>query len=221
MNEYLLLKFAHIIAFVYWLGGDLGTFLASKQVINRQLSAESRQVALKIMLACDMGPKLAMPLIFALGLHLAWLGGMLPLTAGAVALAWAVSLYWFGVVMVLSLSEGKPFTITLSKIDFYFRIVVVLVILAYAASVLSGAQGGAADWAAWKLVVFAVLVSCGIAIRLHLKPFLPAFIEMMSQGVNETCNRAMEKSIAHCRPFVWCIWAGLFLNAALGVHLIG
>ena len=38
MNEYLLLKFAHLRAFVYWLGGDLGTFLASRYVIRDDLS---------------------------------------------------------------------------------------------------------------------------------------------------------------------------------------
>ncbi len=221
MNEYLLLKFAHVLALVYWLGGDLGTFLSSRQVINRELSPQSRQVALKIMLACDMGPKLAMPLIFAIGLHMAWLSGMLDPGGAGVALAWAVALYWFTVVLVLSLSEGKPFTIALSKLDFYFRIVVALAILAYATNVLVSGPGGAADWAAWKLIIFAALVGCGIAIRIHLKPFLPAFIELMSRGASETGNRIMEKSIAHCRPFVWCIWAGLFLNTALGVHLIG
>ncbi len=221
MNEYLLLKFAHILALVYWLGGDLGTYLSSRQVTNRELSPQSRQVALKIMLACDMGPKLAMPLIFAIGLHMAWLAGMLDPGGAGVALAWAVSLYWFAVVLLLSLGEGKPFTVALSKLDFYFRIVVALAILAYAAAVLVSGPGGAADWAAWKLIIFAALVGCGIAIRIHLKPFLPAFIDLMSRGASETGNRIMEKSIANCRPFVWCIWAGLFLNAALGVHLIG
>ena len=107
MNEYLLLKFAHIIAFVYWLGGDLGTFLASNQVLNRELSPQSRQVALKIMLACDMGPKLAMPLILPLGVHMAWLGGVLTLPATAIALIWLLALYWFSVVMILFLQEGQ------------------------------------------------------------------------------------------------------------------
>lgn len=221
MNEFLLLKFAHIIAFVYWLGGDLGTFLASRQVTNRGLSPESRQTALKIMLACDMGPKLAMPLILALGVHLAYLGGMVAMPGGAVALVWLVCLYWFGVVLVLFLHEGKPFAIRLSRIDFYFRIAVALAIVGWAAGLLLGSGGDAAQWAAWKLLVFAALVSCGIAIRLQLKPFLPAYLEMMSKGPNEAGNRIMEKSIANCRPFVWCIWAGLFLNTALGVHLVG
>ena len=219
MNEYLLLKFLHIIAFVYWLGGDLGTFLASQQVINRELTPQSRHVALKIMLACDMGPKLAMPLILPLGLHLAYLGGTLPLSATGMFAAWLASLYWFTVVLVLYRNEGKPFTARLSQLDFYFRIGMVAALLAYAAYSLT--NDAAASWAALKVIVFAAMVCCGIAIRINLKTFVPAFGEMMGNGASEKTDNAMASSIARCRPWVWCIWAGLFLNAALGTHLIG
>ena len=76
-------------------------------------------------------------------------------------------------------------------------------------------------WAAWKVMIFAAMVACGIAIRLRLKPFIPAFAEMMSNGASDAGNRAMATSIGRCRPWVWCIWAGLFANAALDLHLIG
>jgi len=221
MNEYLLLKLLHIIAFVYWLGGDLGTFLASKQVVNRDISPESRHVALKIMLACDMGPKLAMPLILPLGMHLAWLGGSLVIPGTALAVIWLLSLYWFAVVMVLFIKEGEPFTAKLSQLDFWFRIAVVGVLLAFAGNALLTGEGITASWAAWKVVVFAAMVSCGIAIRINLKPFVPAFGDLMTNGPNDSNNSIMENSIGRCRPYVWLIWAGLFINAALGTHLIG
>ena len=219
MNEYLLLKFAHIIAFVYWLGGDLGTFLASQQVINRELSPQSRHVALKIMLACDMGPKLAMPLILPLGLHMAYLSGALALPVAAIIVAWLAALYWFTVVLVLYLNEGKAFTARLSQVDFYFRIGVAALLLGYSAYALSTASG--APWAAWKLLIFALMVCCGIAIRINLKAFVPAFGSMLASGATETTDQTMASSIARCRPWVWCIWGGLFINAALGTHLIG
>lgn len=218
MPDYLLLKFAHIMALVYWLGGDLGTFLASRQVINRELSPEARHVALRIMLACDMGPKLAMPLILPLGLQLAQLGGVLAIPTPALIAAWVVCLYWFGVVLVLFTNEGKPFTIRLSTIDFYFRIAVVLVLLGYGASLLLA--GDTPRWVVWKLLIFAAMVACGIAIRLHLKPFPGAFAQMMSGSGVVAANRVMALSIQKCRPFVWLIWAGLFLNTALGIHLV-
>ena len=219
MNEYLLLKFLHIVAFVYWLGGDLGTFIASRQVVNPDNSPQSRHVALKIMLACDMGPKLAMPLILPVGLHLAYLGGTLPLTALQMGLAWAVALYWFVVVMVLYLNEGKPFTAKLSQLDLYFRIAVALMLMTWGSYQLI--QGTGATWVVWKLIIFAAMVCCGIAIRINLKPFVPAFAAMMGQGASEKTNQIMTNSIAQCRPWVWCIWGGLLVNAALGTRLIG
>lgn len=220
MNEYLLLKFAHLIAFVYWLGGDLGTFLASREVINREHSPASRQVALKIMLACDMGPKLAMPLILPLGIQLAASGGWLPMSTELLVTTWVLGLYWFGVVMVLFLNEGKPFTASLSRIDFWFRVIVALALAAWVLQALI-AGTGMASWVALKLLIFAAMVGCGILIRVNLTPFVPAFGDLMANGPSEENNSAMERSIGRCRPWVWCIWAGLFVNAAFGIHLIG
>ncbi len=44
---------------------------------------------------------------------------------------------------------------------------------------------------------------------------------MMSAGATQASDVAMQRSIARCRPYVWCIWGGLFLNAALGTRLVG
>ncbi|QFU76486.1 hypothetical protein EY643_12915 [Halioglobus maricola] len=220
MNEYLLLKFAHILAFVYWLGGDLGTFLASQQVINRDNAPESRHVALKIMLACDMGPKLAMPLILPLGVHMAAIMGTLPLSGMALALIWGLCLYWFTVVLVLYLNEGKPFTAILSRLDFWFRIAFASGLAAWAIYTFITPDYGT-QWAAIKLLVFVAMVGCGVLIRVNLAPFVPAFGDLMANGPTDANNSAMERSIGRCRPWVWCIWAGLFFNAAMGLHLFG
>lgn len=220
MNEYLLLKFLHIVAFVYWLGGDLGTFLASKQVINRNIGVEARAVALKIMLACDQGPKMSMPLILPLGINIAYLSGVLSMPLWVVALVWLLAAVWLINVLVLYFNEGKDFTKSLSQFDLAFRIVVVIALLGWAIAGLSTGQFFNGDWLAWKIIVFAILVCCGIAIRIQLKPFVPAFTRMMTEGASNEVNWIMEQSIAKCRPYVWTIWLGLFVNAALGVHLI-
>lgn len=220
MNEYLLLQFAHIIAFVYWLGGDLGTFIASRYVVNDSLGTEARATALKIMLACDQGPKLAMPLILPLGLHMTVITGLMQLPAWGLALVWLLAAIWFTNVLVLYFNEGKAFTRRLSKADLLFRIAVVIALTVLALVGLGESSLIAANWVSWKLLVFAALVSCGIAIRINLKPFVPAFVKLMSEGPSEPVNAAMRDSVARCRPFVWTIWAGLFLNAAIGLHLI-
>jgi len=221
MNEFLWLQFAHIVAFVYWLGGDLGTFVASRYVVNRDIGVEARAIALKIMLACDQGPKMSMPLIMPLGMHMAVIMGLVVIPLWALVLIWLLALVWLGNVLVLYFNEGKAFTARLSQFDLWFRVAVVASLLAFAVLGLAGKAPINADWVAWKIIVFAALVCCGIAIRINLKPFVPAFVKLMSEGPSDAVNDTMANSVARCRPWVWAIWLGLFINAAFGIHLIG
>ena len=222
MEYYLWLKYAHILAFVYWLGGDLGTFFASRQVIRRDLGVEARQVALKIMLACDQGPKLAMPAIFACGYQMAVSMQLLLAPGWVTALVWLACLIWFGNVLVLYFKAGTPLVARLSYFDFRLRLLVTGVLIGAAVSGLIGIGGAwlSADWLAWKMLVFAALVACGVMIRINLKPFVPAFLDLQAQGPSDDLNTTLERSVNRCRPWVWAIWLGLFVNAAIGVHLL-
>ena len=42
-HEMILLKWAHILAMVYWLGGEWGVFQTSYNVINRKLALDERR----------------------------------------------------------------------------------------------------------------------------------------------------------------------------------
>lgn len=220
MTEYFILKYLHIIAFVYWLGGDLGTFIASGQMVNPNNSKEARHVAMKIMMACDQGPRLGMPIILALGVQIAQSMGLMNLPVWGVVLMWLATLWWVGNVAILHFKEGKPITKTLTAIDFYFRILVIVVVVSVAAYGLTGNGLITANWVSYKLLIFAAMVGCGLMVRVGLKPFIPAFIQMMQTGATPQTDAAIAGSIAKVRPWVWTIWVGLFVNAALGVHLI-
>ena len=43
-HEMILLKWAHILAMVYWLGGEWGVFQTSYNVVNRKLALDERLV---------------------------------------------------------------------------------------------------------------------------------------------------------------------------------
>lgn len=219
MTSYLAIKYLHLVLFAYWLGGDLGTFLASRQVANTKLSPESRRTALRIMLACDMGPKLAMPLVLPTGLHMAASGSMLAIPAAALAPVWVICLCWFAWVLTIYLKEGGALAGRLTRFDLYFRIALIALLLAWIAILVATAPPPL--WIVSKLLVFALLVTCGIGIRFNLKSFKPAFAQMMSDGASAQSDAAMRISLQRCLPWVWCIWAGLFTAAALGARLLG
>ncbi|MFZ9086446.1 MAG: hypothetical protein ACO3C6_07725, partial [Steroidobacteraceae bacterium] len=46
----------HLLLFVYWLGGDVGVFYASRFVVDTSLTREERLTAAKIFLDLDMLP---------------------------------------------------------------------------------------------------------------------------------------------------------------------
>ena len=219
MTYFLALKYLHLVLFAYWLGGDLGTFLASRQVTNVELSPQSRRTALRIMLACDMGPKLAMPLVLPTGLHMAAAAGALPLSTAALASVWGVGLCWFAWVLTIYRKEGSLLAARLTQFDLYFRIALIVSLLAWVASLIAAAPPPL--WLVSKLLIFALLVTCGIGIRFNLRTFKPAFAQMMSDGASAQADAAMRLSLQRCLPWVWCIWAGLFIAAAFGLRLLG
>ncbi len=53
---------------------------------------------------------------------------------------------------------------------------------------MAGGESIGADWVAWKILVFAGRVSCGVMIRLNLKPFVPAFVKLVSEGPSDHLN---------------------------------
>ncbi len=220
MYEVLILKFLHILAFVYWLGGDLGTFLSSRYVVREDLSPETRATALKIMLACDQGPKSCMPLIFPIGLQLGQAMGLSQLPGGVMALVWVVCLLWSFNVQYLYFTDNAAGKARVTQFDFALRVGVIIAILAYAGGALVLDRWIAADWYAWKMLVFAGLVACGLLIRINLKPFVVAFGRLMGEGPSPEINHTLSATLQKVRPWVFLIWVGLFVNAAIGVHLL-
>lgn len=222
MTEYLLLKLLHIIFFVYWLGGDLGTFYASKFVAKEGLSAQQRSTALTIMMGVDQGPRICMALILGPGIQMAYNSGLITMPVWGMVAVWLVCAIWLAMVLAIHFGHGKAFVAPLTKFDFKFRIAVIIACFAVALDSLLSATPLVvhADYLAWKLIVFAALVICGLGIRVMLKPFVPDFVEMMQKGPNPEVDQRLQNTLTKVRPFVYLIWVGLIVNAAIGMHLI-
>jgi hypothetical protein len=107
-----------------------------------------------------------------------------------------------------------------AKFDFNMRMVVTALIVAYAIWGLLTTDVIRADWVAYKMLIFAFLVACGVVVRVYFKPFVPAFVELVTNGASDEVNETLSTSLKKVRVWVWMIWVGLFANAAIGLHLI-
>ena len=188
------LNFLHMLFFVYWLGGDLGTYYSSRFVANPALSVDARVTALKIMAGVDMGPRICMPMIFALGIHLAQLDTSLAIPKLAVYAVWVVSLFWLGLVFAVHKKAGISSGNKLAKFDMGFRVVLIIIMVVVALDGFSSAEIVRFQWISYKLLIMAALVACGLMIRVRLGPFSPAFAALVKNGPSPEVNDTIASS---------------------------
>ena len=217
MSAYELLLLAHILLFVYWLGADLGVFYSSGFVVDPSLSREARLTAAKIMLGCDLVPRICMSLMLTIG-------GLLSAAIGVEHMTWqlwAIILlgpFWFSMVLVLHYQHDAPFIAALTRFDFYFRWLVIAALLASCLFAYSTGRLEGYSWLIAKLLGFALLVFCGLMIRIRLKGFVATYVKLLSgEGVGDTDNTNMQNSLAQVKPWVVSIWLILLLEAVLGI----
>lgn len=220
MNEYLLIKFLHVVGFAYWLGGDLGVFHSSYWVANPTHSPEVRVAAAKILFWLDQVPRICMTMMLPLGLHLAWRMGALPLTGVHVLAIWVLCFGWLGMVVYLHAAGPSAQKTLVTRVDLWFRLLLALTLLAAGLGAAAGIGLTAPLWVAVKLAIFGGMIVCGLLVRLRLKDFGPAFARIASGTVDDETNETIRRSLGGTRPFVVAIWAGLLSSAALGLHLI-
>ncbi len=217
MGYYEILLLLHILLFVYWLGGDLGVFYSSGFVVDDTLSRETRLTAAKIMLGCDLVPRICMSLMLTVG-------GLLSAAVGFEHLVWQFWLiliigpFWISMVLVLHFNHHANYIPTLTKIDFYFRWLVIASIILSCVVAISTGRFENGSWLIAKLLGFAFLVFCGLMIRIRLAGFVATYVKMASsQSVDDADNQAMRASLNRVRPWVVTIWVVLVLEAAIGI----
>jgi hypothetical protein len=209
-------RFLHILLFVYWLGGDAGVFYSSGFVINPALSRDARLTAAKIFINLDMIPRYCMALMLTVGGVLAELIGITHPWWEMTAIV-LLGPVWLALVVLVHAREGTAAGRRLTRIDYWFRwIVIVAILVSVIHANVTGRLAGQA-WFSAKLVLFAFMIFCGLMIRRLLPPFVDGFRTLIASGATPESDARMQSSMASCRPWVLAIWASLLLEALLGI----
>ena len=211
-----LVKYLHVLLFVYWLGGDAGVFYSSKFVTNASLSRDARLTAFKIFVNLDMLPRYCLALMLTVGGVLAeFIGYEHPLwqTIAIVALG----PIWVWVVHTIHVREGTDFGRKLAALDRKFRVFMIVAIVASVAYHWVTGPLQPYPWLAAKLLIFAFLIFCGFMIRLKIPPFIEGFRTLATTGPTPESDRMMSEGMGACRPYVLIIWAGVAISALIGI----
>ena len=213
-REFLVL--IHVLLLVYWLGADLGQFVLSFWVRKPELAVETRTQMAKVMVALDLGPRIALVLMLPVGFTLADLNGFVDLGARDLAPLWVLSAIWL--VAVVRLHMGAPDAFPrMRTVDMWVRAVLSVGLVALSVISIVGDGPVRADWVAIKIGIFGILVALGLAIRIAIRPFGAALGAIIAGGSTPETETKLEGSLRLARPLVVAIWVGLIAAAALGI----
>lgn len=220
MTDFLFVKFLHVVGLAYWLGGDLGVFYSSYIVSDETKAPIVRTAAAKMLFALDQAPRICMTLMLPLGLHLAWIRGVFGFGSAAMIAIWFIAFAWTATVVFLHVGSNKTAKSLLTGLDYWFRVIVAIMLIGVGITALTTGAIALPYWVAIKLAIFGGLIACGLMVRIVLKDFGPAFAKLASGQPSAADNAAIQRSLGRTRPIVVCIWIGLLVSTALGLHLI-
>jgi hypothetical protein len=224
-----LLVALHILLIVAWLGVDAGVFIGSHMIRNRAYDPGARYLVSRLMAYLDLSPRLCVPLMFASGLHLAYLGGWTSLPIGVVVGAWALALAWCGcIVYAFLLQHGVEAGHPLSAgqrgwLAMYRRgdvFVRWLWLAAIAGALLSGLVGQGVfrgTWVMLKLGLFGVVILVGNLLR--MVPGLSSMALMAQihrEGSTSEREDALHQRLTLTHPIILTIYACVVASVFLG-----
>ena len=211
-----LLIVAHILIIGYWLGTDLAVYYISGAIVDADKPTPVRIYAAKAMLLLDMVPRSALILTLLTGLSLAG-ARWLPPTLVQVWWLWPLLLAWLALTWAVFKLEHSELGNKLARIDFGFRILVVLVCFGLAVGLVTGSGPFTVlPWLAGKLAIMGLIISLGLLIRIQLKPFGPLFGKVAQGQADPATEQQLARLIAQVKIPVWVIWVSLVMAAVLG-----
>ena len=210
LDPYRIVVFLHLLLFVYWLGADLGVFICSAVGRSKNLTDDQRRGLREAGELIDMAPRTCLVLMVPVGLTLAVNYGSPIRGAPVLTVIWLASLAWLWLVWQVHLQHNSSLGRMFWKIDFGVRGLVMAGFVGFGGWCLVTGGPIAGHWLAAKILLFGLIILCGIGVRILLlssRPATPAPAGAVSAP-------AVDNRI---RDVVFVIWGLVAVIAFLGV----
>jgi hypothetical protein len=213
----LILKWAHIIAMVYWLGGEWGVFQTSYHVTNPRLSLEERRRHMETAYRIDILARLGIILLLPIGLHMGYLWGTQPLGGGWLVLMWILTAGWVGLALAAFVKRGTDAGLRLTIWDDRIRYVLIPVLAGLATWSLLTDWPFQQNWYATKILIYSGLLVIGLILRFVMRHWTLTFRQLAAGGPNAELEAKLTREINFSRKLAYIYWIGIGTVAFIGV----
>ncbi len=216
MDTALIWGYIHILLFVFWLGTDLGVFIATAYVKNPARSFETRKTLIRIAGMAHVVPRVCFALILPTGVELTGVINVYPLTPGLRAFSWAICAVWLTLIYLAVRNPGKPIAANVRIIELVFEAFAGLGFVTYGLNSL--ATGAPIDdpWFAAKLFLFGLVFWASIAVDIAFRPFYAPFFEVGQEGSTPEREETISASINHALTAMGILYVLIAAIAFIG-----
>lgn len=219
ISELAVLRWLHIIAMVYWLGGEWGVFQTSYNVINRRLPMEERRRHMETAYRIDILARSGIILLLPLGLHMGNLWNVQPFGDLWLVLIWVLGLSWLALCWSAFVFRETDRGIALTKIDESIRFLLIPALFIAAVSSLAGHGPFAGDdgqkWFPAKVLVYSLTLIIGLKLRFIMREWTTLF-RVLAKGPDAQAEATLDKSIRFGRRIAYVYWILIATVAFLG-----
>jgi hypothetical protein len=216
MGNYDLLVYAHVLAFVFWLGGDLGVAILGSAFRDRTKSLETRLEILRLLAVVDMGPRSAWVAMVPLSITLVDVGGYWDAPDGVVMGAWVIGAAWMALTWRIHIVGPGAQSEGLKTLEFWVKIAITCGYGALGVMALLGMGPLEANWLGYKALTFAGIFLVAIMIDVAGKPVGPLLMTVIEKGSSDTTEIPLRRAMDRARLWVWATYVLLFVIGYLG-----
>jgi hypothetical protein len=216
MGYYDILVYAHVLAFVFWLGGDLGVAILGAAFRDRSKPLETRLEFLRLLAIVDMGPRSAWVAMVPLSITLVDVGGYWDAPDAVVIGAWIIGASWMALIWRIHLAGPGPQSAGLKTIEFWVKIAITCAYGALGVLALAGQGPLEANWLGYKALTFAVIFIAAIMIDVASKPVGPLLMTVIEEGSSDATEIPLRRAMDGARLWVWATYALLLVIGYLG-----
>ena len=216
MGSYDLLVYAHVLAFVFWLGGDLGVAILGSAFRDRTKSLETRLEILRLLGVVDMGPRSAWVAMVPLSITLVAVGGYWDVPVTLLICTWVVGALWMALTWRIHFMGPGPQSAGLKTLEFWVKIAITCGYGALGILAILGKGPLEANWLGYKALTFAGIFIVAIMIDVAGKPVGPLLMKVIQEGSNDATEIPLRRAMDKARLWVWATYVLLFVIGYLG-----
>jgi hypothetical protein len=218
MTDYEIWKYAHLLMFVFWVGTDMGVFLAARRSTDASLSFMTRVTLLHMALRIELLPRTMWKAALPFGVMLSRDMGYLPITDLAVALVWVFSIAWWAISMAGAYWYDKPVGHRLARVTNWLTglVGVTLIVLCLSSWLGSGPFVQDVPWLQLKVALYGVINLMVIWMIVAFDPIGAAFGRLAVEGSKPEIEAIISGTMDRSTVIIWSTYALIVIVGFIG-----